>query len=110
VTVITDLNRSNNEVNHLQSNAYLQLKPFNWLTLRTNYGVDNFLIDVDIFYNPYHGDGAQTGNWGPGGGAAGAFTKNKTWLWTNTAQFDYSLNSTHNFSYWLETSSKDVRR
>jgi TonB-linked SusC/RagA family outer membrane protein len=98
VTMVMNLNRSNNEVNHVQSNAYLQLKPFNWLTLRTNYGVDNFLIDVDIFYNPYHGDGAQTGNWGPGGGAAGAYTKNKTWLWTNTAQFDYSLNERNNFS------------
>ena len=98
VTMVMNLNRSDNEVNHLQSNAYLQLKPLDWLTLRTNYGIDNFLIDVDIFYNPYHGDGAQTGNWGPGGGAAGAYTKNKTWLWTNTAQFDFSLNSKNNFN------------
>lgn len=90
VVMIMDLNRSNNETNHLQSNAYLQIKPLSWMTLKTTYGIDNLLIDNDIFYNPFHGDGPSTGT-GPGGAASDIFTKLKTWLWTNTAQFDHAF-------------------
>lgn len=100
LVMIMDLNRSNNETNHLQSNAYLQIKPLNWITLRTTYGVDNLLIDNDIFQNPYHGDGASTGT-GPGGAATATFSKQKTWIWTNTAQFDQKLGDNHTFSLLL---------
>lgn len=96
-TMLLNLNRSNNEINHLQSNVYIQLKPLSWITLRTTYGIDNLLLDNDIFLNPYHGDGTSAGN-GPGGGATGSYLKNKTWLWTNTAQFDYTFAGVHNFS------------
>ncbi len=92
--MVMDLNRSNNETNHLQSNAYLQIKPVSWLTLKTSFGIDNLLIDNDIFSNPYHGDGASTGT-GPGGAASGIFTKLKTSLWTNTAQFDHTFGDKH---------------
>ncbi|MDB5229276.1 MAG: SusC/RagA family TonB-linked outer membrane protein [Chitinophagaceae bacterium] len=98
VTLLLDLNRSNNEVNHLQSNAYFQLKPLNWITLRTVYGIDNLLIDNDVFYNPYHGDGAGS-SLGPGGGGSLTFSKDKSWIWTTTAQFDFSLRNKHNFSF-----------
>ena len=98
VTMLLNLNRSNNEVSHLQSNVYLQLKPVSWVTLKTVYGIDNLLIDNDLFYNPYHGDGAGT-SLGPGGGGIATFSKGKTWLWTNTAQFDFSISNDHNFSF-----------
>jgi TonB-dependent starch-binding outer membrane protein SusC len=92
-----DLNRSNNETNHLQSNVYLQLRPLNGLTLRTTYGIDNLLIDNDIFFNPYHGDGPSSTT-GPGGAATATFSKAKTWLWTTTAQYDLTLAEKHTFS------------
>ncbi|MBE7172511.1 MAG: SusC/RagA family TonB-linked outer membrane protein [Williamsia sp.] len=95
--MIMDLNRSNNEANHLQSNAYLQIKPLSWITLKTSYGIDNLLIDNDIFYNPYHGDGPSTGT-GPGGAATASLSKLKTWLWTNTAQFDHVFGDNHTVS------------
>lgn len=94
VRMLLDLNRSNNEVSHLQSNVYFQFKPVSWLTLKTAYGVDNLLIDNDIFYNPYHGDGTGT-SLGPAGGGIATFSKRKTWLWTNTAQIDYTIASKH---------------
>jgi TonB-linked SusC/RagA family outer membrane protein len=97
LTMLLNLNRSNNEVQHLQSNAYIQVKPLSWITLRSVYGIDNLFIDNDIFYNPYHGDGAGTSN-GPGGGGTASYTKNKTWIWTNTAQFDYTFADKHSFS------------
>jgi TonB-linked SusC/RagA family outer membrane protein len=96
-TMLLNLNRSNNEVNHLQSNVYLQVKPLSWITLRSNFGIDNMFLDNDIFLNPWHGDGTSTGN-GPGGGATASYVKNKIWLWTNTAQFDYTFADVHNFS------------
>ena len=97
VVQIMDKNRSNNETNHLQSNVYLQVKPLKWMTLRTAYGIDNLLIDNDAFSNPFHGDGPSAGT-GPGGAATASFLKNKTWLWTNTAQFDYTFAKKHTFS------------
>jgi TonB-linked SusC/RagA family outer membrane protein len=97
ITFLLNSNRSDNEVNHLQSNVYIQLKPLNWITLKSTYGIDHLLIDNDIFYNPYHGDGATT-SLGPGGGGSGIYSKDKEWLWTNTAQFDHTFANRHNVS------------
>jgi TonB-linked SusC/RagA family outer membrane protein len=97
ITYLLDKNRSNNEANHLQSNVYIQVKPLSWITLRTTYGIDNLFIDNDIFLNPYHGDGTSAGS-GPGGGSTASYLKQKTWLWTNTAQFDYTIADIHNIS------------
>jgi TonB-dependent starch-binding outer membrane protein SusC len=88
-----DLSRSNSEINHIQSNIYAQLKPFNWVTLRTQYGIDYLLVDNDIFWTPVSGDG-----WSYNGYAWAGAEKYKTWLWTNTAQFDYTFASKHNVS------------
>ena len=98
--MLLDLNRSDNEINHLQANVYFQLRPIKWLTLRTTYGIDNLLVDNDVFYNPYHGDGAGT-SLGPGGGATLSYSKDKSWLWTNTAQFDYTFDDNHNVSFLI---------
>lgn len=86
-----DLNRSNSENNHLQSNAYLQLKPVSWLTLRTAFGMDYLFVDNDLFWNPYGGDGYSYNGY-----ASAWNSKYKTTLWTNTAQFDYSFGGKHN--------------
>lgn len=90
---IIDLNRSNNEINHIQSNAYLQVKPLSWITLKTAYGIDYLLIDNDAFQNPLTGDGYTAT-----GSATAVSGKYKTWLWTNTAQFDYTFGTKNNFS------------
>jgi TonB-linked SusC/RagA family outer membrane protein len=90
---ILDLSRSNNEVNHIQSNVYAQVKPFPWMTLKTLYGIDYLLIDNDFFSTPVTGDGFSSG-----GSATDNFAKYKTYLWTNTAQFDYTFGTDHNVS------------
>lgn len=91
--VALDKNRSNSEQDHLQSNIYLQLKPLSWLTLRTVYGIDYITDDNDIFYNPIHGTGQ-----GSTGEAIAAYNRNKRWVWTNTAQLDYTFASKHEAS------------
>lgn len=87
-----DLNRSNSEGNHIQSNVYAQLKPLDWITLRSTYGIDYLYVDNDLFWSPVSGDGySYTGY------ASAIYGKYKTWVWTNTAQFDRSFGS-HNLS------------
>jgi TonB-linked SusC/RagA family outer membrane protein len=98
-----DLNRSNNEVNHIQSNAYLQLKPLNWITLRSTYGIDYLNIDNDLFWSPVTGDGYSYNGY-----ASAIFGKYKTWVWTNTAQFDYTFAKKHSVS--LLVGSEQTRR
>lgn len=93
-----DLSRSNSEFNHFQSNAYVQLKPFSWLSLRTQYGIDYLLTDNDIFWTPVSGDG-----WSYNGYAWAGAEKYKTWLWTNTAQFDYTFASKHSVNVLVGT-------
>ena len=83
---VLDKNRENNEIDHMQSNAYLQVRPVKWLNLKTVYGIDNINSDNDIFYNPVHGPG-QT----PLGEGIGAFRKRQNWTWTNTAQSTFSV-------------------
>ncbi|HEY6900226.1 MAG TPA: SusC/RagA family TonB-linked outer membrane protein, partial [Puia sp.] len=58
--VLIDKNHSNNEANHIQSSAYFQLKPLPWITLKTMYGIDYFLIDNDSYLTPINGDGTST--------------------------------------------------
>lgn len=85
-------NRENNETDHLQSNAYVQVTPLKWLNLKSVYGIDYINSDNDIFYNPIHGTGQ-----GANGQGIGIFRKRKNWTWTNTAQAVYSV-SKHNFN------------
>ncbi len=89
--VILDKNRSNTENNHIQANTYVQLRPVNWLTLRSSYGIDYLNVDNDLFWNPIHGDGQTYGGY-----ATSSLYKYKTWIWTNTAQFDYNFRQLHN--------------
>jgi TonB-linked SusC/RagA family outer membrane protein len=77
-----DLDRANNEQNHIASNVYLQLNPLKWITLKTVYGIDYIYSTNDIFTDPVeYPPGAGTDN----------YTQYKRSIWDNTAQFDYSI-------------------
>jgi len=79
---LLDLNRSNNEINQIASNLYIQVKPLQWITLKSQYGIDYLYRDVDVYQNPLQGDGS------PNASATGTFYKSKGWVWSNTLQFD----------------------
>lgn len=95
IAPIIDLNRSNNELNQIASNVYLQVKPLPWITFKTQYGIDYLLRDVDIYANPLQGDGS------PNTSATGTFAKNKSWVWDNTLQFDHTFGGSHSVSLLL---------
>lgn len=92
---IIDLNRSNNELNQIASNIYLQIKPLEGLTFKTQYGIDYLYRDIDTYANPIQGDGS------PNASATGTFSKNKSWVWNNTLQYDRTIASNHNISFLL---------
>ncbi|RYF72163.1 MAG: SusC/RagA family TonB-linked outer membrane protein, partial [Cytophagaceae bacterium] len=88
-----DLNRSNSETNHIQSNIYFQIKPVSWITLKSSYGIDYLYVDNDLFSSPITSEGNSTQ-----GSASSIFGRYKTSLWTNTAQFDKTIAGSHNLS------------
>ncbi|MBS4042878.1 MAG: SusC/RagA family TonB-linked outer membrane protein [Chitinophagaceae bacterium] len=87
-----ELNRGNSETNQFQGNVYIEAKPINGLTLKTIYGVDYIFTDNDSYFNPITGEGFASN-----GSVTSTFSKNKRWVWTNTAQFDKTINK-HEFS------------
>lgn len=89
---IFDKNRSNSETNHIQSNVYIQLKPVNWLTFKSLYGIDYILVDNDIFRDAKHGDGVTNS-----GDAFATLSKFKRWTWSNTLQIDKTFKDKHSF-------------
>ncbi|WP_332735468.1 SusC/RagA family TonB-linked outer membrane protein [Flavihumibacter sp.] len=89
---VADLNRAINEGNRVLGNIYLSIKPFNGLTLRTQYGIDYLNSDNELFYSPLHGDGF------PRGLASSTLAKYRRWNWTNTAQYDRVIADDHSIS------------
>lgn len=92
-----DLNRQNSEINQLTGNVYLQLKPLDWITLRSVYGIDYLFVENESYSSPLTGEGF------PIGSATSAYNKNKRWVWTNTAQFDHTFANVHDFSLLVGT-------
>jgi len=89
-------NRNNAETNHLLGDVHLQLKPVSWFTLKTVYGIDYILVDNEQYFSPISGEGFSTN-----GSASSFFGKNKRYVWSNTAQFDYTFATKHNTSLLL---------
>ncbi|MBL7702291.1 MAG: SusC/RagA family TonB-linked outer membrane protein [Ferruginibacter sp.] len=88
-----DKNRSNSETNHIQSNLYIQVKPFSWLTYKSLYAIDYIFVDNDIFRDARHGDGVTNS-----GDAFASLSKFKRWTWSNTLQIDKTFKEKHNFN------------
>lgn len=92
--VITlDRNKSNTEMNAIQANGYIQLKPLSWLTLKSLYGIDYLYADNQIFQDPISGEGYSTV-----GFSQSVVGKNKRSVWTNTLSIDYVFGQDHSVS------------
>lgn len=72
-------NRSDNTIDQIQSNAYATVKPFSWLSFRTQYGIDHRKIFYDIYYSPLTNEGRASN-----GQAMEAYNHKNKWIWTNT--------------------------
>jgi TonB-linked SusC/RagA family outer membrane protein len=85
-----DRNRSNTELNHIQANGYIQVKPLSWLTLKSLYGIDYLYVDNQIYQDPISGEGYSTI-----GFAQSTLGKNKRSVWTNTLSIDKMFGENH---------------
>jgi TonB-linked SusC/RagA family outer membrane protein len=85
------LDRSNNEINHIASNIYLQVKPLPWITLKTVYGIDYLFSNNDAFFDPIDNFSIVAGVTTNSASATDSYLANKRYVWDNTAQFDKSF-------------------
>lgn len=85
-------NYSNNKVNQIQSNAYVQVMPLSWLSLRSIYGIDYRYMTFNNYFSPLSGEAISSN-----GRASSVNFNRERWVWTNTITAnksfgDHSLN------------------
>jgi len=90
---IIDLNRGDSESAQIQASIYGQVNFTKGLAFRSQYGIDQLNVEDIIFYTPIHGDG-----FGQAGLATNLDRKRSRWNWTNTLEYNFTLNEAHNFS------------
>ncbi len=96
-----DRNKSNSETNHIQANAYVQVKPFNWLAYKVIYGIDYLLVDNLTFQDPISGEG-----YGTTGFAQSTHQVNKRTGFTQTLSFDRIFAKKHTVGILLGTEAQ----
>lgn len=89
-------NYSRNKVNNIQSNAYIQATPLNWLSVRSTYGIDYRYTTYENYFSPQSGEGV-TNN----GSASSAHATRERWVWTNTVTADQVFAKDHAFNLLL---------
>jgi TonB-linked SusC/RagA family outer membrane protein len=95
--VSIDLDRYNNEINHVSASTYLQIKPLSWITLKTVYGIDYIFTSNDLFNDPVQNFSVAGGVVTNNASATDSYLSTKHYTWDNTAQFDKSFGK-HSFS------------
>ncbi len=101
--VSLDLDRYNNEINHITSSVYLQVKPLPWITLKTVYGIDYIYTTNDSFNDPIQNYTPSTG--ANSASATDTYTAYTHYNWDNTLQAD-RLFGKHSFSLLLGASQE----
>lgn len=83
------------DVNRLIGTMFAEINPIKNLVLRTQYGIDYARSEDRRFWSPAHGDGYNAK-----GRADNYAATNNKWTWSNTATYDWKLNS-HRFNFLL---------
>ena len=88
-------NYSNNRLNNVQSNAYVQVQPVSWLTVKSVYGIDYRYVNYENYSSPISGEAIATN-----GSASSVNASRQRWVWTNTATADKTFGE-HSFNLLL---------
>lgn len=101
-----DNNYFTSEGSQIQGSTYLNYEVIKGLNLRTQFGIDNLSFEDKSFNTSIAGDGY------PGGSASNYYRTNRRWNWQNTAQYDRTFGTNHNFSilFGNEQQKTDVQR
>ena len=76
--------------NRVIASGFLETNPIKGLSVKSQYGVDWFFTNSHSLQSPSGGDG-----YAAGGNAYLYNTTRKTWMWTNTAQYNFSIKDNH---------------
>jgi TonB-linked SusC/RagA family outer membrane protein len=80
------------ESNRVISNFFGEIKPVKGFTAKTQFGLDYNKVEDTRFWSPLQGDGVNSG-----GLANGYSATHKRWTWTNTLNYNFSINKDHHF-------------
>lgn len=90
-----DRNQDETMNNYVQSNAFVELTPLNWLTLRSVYGMSLMDSRTERYFDPLTNEAGSTN-----GRASGVSAKREVSIWTNTATINL-LRDRHNINWLL---------
>jgi TonB-linked SusC/RagA family outer membrane protein len=90
-----DYNSSDNRVNSIQSNAYIEIKPLSWLSFKSIYGIDYRYVTFENYFSPLTGEAISTN-----GASASVQSRRERWVWTNTLSADKRFGD-HSFNFLL---------
>ena len=88
-------NYSNNNIDHILSNAYVVIKPTSWISFRSLFGVDYRNTTYNIYYSPLTNEGRSSN-----GTANSAHNSRDKWVWTNTINVEKVFGD-HSFNLLL---------
>lgn len=92
------------ESNRVLSNFFGEIKPISGFTARTQFGLDYNKVEDIRFWSPLQGDGVNAG-----GLANGYSATYKRWTWTNTLNYNLSINKNHHFDFLLGSEISEYR-
>ena len=90
---LIETNRFSSESNQIQASVYGQIDITPGLYVRSQYGLDNLVLENQSYQSPIHGDG-----FGSNGSAFNGSIKFNRWNFQNTINYDVKLAEKHEFS------------
>jgi len=78
----------------LFGNAYVDIKPIKGLTLRSNFGLDYDAAFIHSYNYTFHSDIVNNDT----NSTTLSQANDSKWTWTNTANYNFTLNNDHNFT------------
>ena len=88
---IFDLNKFTTSTDRLLTTVYASVEPVKGLVIKTQFGMDNLNAEQTTFQSPVTGD-----SYGSNGYAGNSYKKFKRWTWTNTANYNVSIQEKYN--------------
>ncbi len=95
-TAILALNTFTSQTDRILATTYASIEPVKGLILKTSYGIDNMAVESISFQSPVTGDG-----YGSQGNATNNFRRLNRWTWTNTANYNVTLQDKFNLGLLL---------
>lgn len=101
LVVLNDLNRITSGQDNIQGSVFGEIKLYDGLKFRSQYGVDYIIVENKTFYNALHGDGLQTTATNDDGRAFNDVSKYDRWVWTNQLNYDKTFGGIHTLGITL---------